>query len=458
MHGLLRVLARIAAAVARCSRWRPRPAPWPGARRGHRMIGEAAALVAAAGAAGLPAHAPRRRGPRRDGPRAGPLEGRGQDPRRQPRSGHFVDVDDDGRVLGGPALDALPPTREEYDAALRAVGSDSFSAGYLPYSIIDGWQQLAKDFAYWRVLTAAIPREHDPATADLDAARPGAARASDPRRSRRLVALCRRRQPADARLGPLQRLGRLSRTRATSPRSGCTCPSKGLFVRQFVGLAAVRAAMPPPQACAAIEACTADYLAAPPRSVVPFYEMQKAGGMNGARPGRARLRRRAGRRRRRGAARPDRRRVGGQRRRLDRLSARSPSTRWSTAASIPSTRSMARTRWPSPCASARREPGLDYRERPAAYGLLERDGRLALVHVSLEDRPPFFDLPGGGIDAGEDEAAALVREFGEETGLVVVGGRADHPRRAVYDQRRRRALPQPGRLLRSAHCRRSIRS
>jgi 8-oxo-dGTP diphosphatase len=67
-------------------------------------------------------------------------------------------------------------------------------------------------------------------------------------------------------------------------------------------------------------------------------------------------------------------------------------------------------------------PGLDYRDRPAAYGLLEQDGRLALVHVSLPDRLPFFDLPGGGIDEGESEAQALVREFGEETGLVVRAG------------------------------------
>jgi 8-oxo-dGTP diphosphatase len=67
-------------------------------------------------------------------------------------------------------------------------------------------------------------------------------------------------------------------------------------------------------------------------------------------------------------------------------------------------------------------PGLDYRERPSAYGLLERDGRLALVHVSLSDRAPFFDLPGGGIDEGESEAEALVREFGEETGLVIEPG------------------------------------
>lgn len=63
--------------------------------------------------------------------------------------------------------------------------------------------------------------------------------------------------------------------------------------------------------------------------------------------------------------------------------------------------------------------GLAYRDRPAAYGLLERQDRLALVRVSLRDQAPFFDLPGGGIDAGEDEAQALAREFGEETGLVV---------------------------------------
>lgn len=68
------------------------------------------------------------------------------------------------------------------------------------------------------------------------------------------------------------------------------------------------------------------------------------------------------------------------------------------------------------------EPGVAYRERPAAYGLLEQGGWLGLVHVTLEDRPPFYDLPGGGIDPGEDAIAALVREFGEETGLIVRAG------------------------------------
>jgi len=69
------------------------------------------------------------------------------------------------------------------------------------------------------------------------------------------------------------------------------------------------------------------------------------------------------------------------------------------------------------------QAGLAYRERPAAYGLLQRGGRLALVYVTLNDRPPFYDLPGGGLDAGEDEAQALAREFGEETGLLVSAGR-----------------------------------
>ena len=63
---------------------------------------------------------------------------------------HFVDVADDGTVLGGPLLSQLPANREDYDSALRAQGSDQYKAGWLSYSIADGWQQLVKDFALWR--------------------------------------------------------------------------------------------------------------------------------------------------------------------------------------------------------------------------------------------------------------------------------------------------------------------
>ena len=49
-----------------------------------------------------------------------------------------------------PMLAQLPANREDYDSALRLHGSDQYKAGWLPYSIMDGWQQLVKDFALWR--------------------------------------------------------------------------------------------------------------------------------------------------------------------------------------------------------------------------------------------------------------------------------------------------------------------
>jgi 8-oxo-dGTP diphosphatase len=68
------------------------------------------------------------------------------------------------------------------------------------------------------------------------------------------------------------------------------------------------------------------------------------------------------------------------------------------------------------------EPGVKYRDRPAAFGVAERDGRLAMIHVVREGQTPFYDLPGGAIEPGESEARALAREFGEETGLIVSAG------------------------------------
>lgn len=64
------------------------------------------------------------------------------------------------------------------------------------------------------------------------------------------------------------------------------------------------------------------------------------------------------------------------------------------------------------------EPGVAYRERPAAFGVVERDGRIACVLITRPERA-YYDLPGGALDPGEDDAQALIREFGEETGLVV---------------------------------------
>jgi 8-oxo-dGTP diphosphatase len=69
------------------------------------------------------------------------------------------------------------------------------------------------------------------------------------------------------------------------------------------------------------------------------------------------------------------------------------------------------------------DSGLEYKHRWAAFGIAEdANGAIALVQVRKPGRDPYFDLPGGAVDGGEDEEAAIIREFGEETGLVVEVG------------------------------------
>ncbi|MBW8813980.1 MAG: NUDIX domain-containing protein [Caulobacterales bacterium] len=65
------------------------------------------------------------------------------------------------------------------------------------------------------------------------------------------------------------------------------------------------------------------------------------------------------------------------------------------------------------------EPGRTYRDRPAAFGIVEQEGRIALVRVAKLGHAPWLDLPGGAIDPGETAEQAVAREFGEEAGLKV---------------------------------------
>jgi 8-oxo-dGTP diphosphatase len=64
------------------------------------------------------------------------------------------------------------------------------------------------------------------------------------------------------------------------------------------------------------------------------------------------------------------------------------------------------------------QAGLTYVERVTAYGLCPRGQDLAIVRIGKQ-APYEYDLPGGGVEKDEDEAAALMREFLEETGLTV---------------------------------------
>jgi 8-oxo-dGTP diphosphatase len=49
-------------------------------------------------------------------------------------------------------------------------------------------------------------------------------------------------------------------------------------------------------------------------------------------------------------------------------------------------------------------------------------GRLLLIQRANEPGRGLWSVPGGRVEPGEDDAAALVREMAEETGLVVQPG------------------------------------
>lgn len=60
---------------------------------------------------------------------------------------------------------------------------------------------------------------------------------------------------------------------------------------------------------------------------------------------------------------------------------------------------------------------------PCVGGLAYDDeGRLLLVRRANEPGRGLWSIPGGRVEPGEDDAAALVREMREETGLDVVPG------------------------------------
>lgn len=77
---------------------------------------------------------------------------------------------------------------------------------------------------------------------------------------------------------------------------------------------------------------------------------------------------------------------------------------------------------------------------PCVGGLVHDDGgRLLLIRRAHEPGRGRWSLPGGRVESGEDDAAALAREMAEETGLIVTPGplvgrvQRNGPRGEIYD-------------------------
>ena len=81
--------------------------------------------------------------------------------------GHYIDLDDSGKVLGYFDVAPLIDSRRDFDTALRAASGNTQTqySGYLPYNIVDGWQQLRKDFAYYRAEKIGLRTATDQADA-----------------------------------------------------------------------------------------------------------------------------------------------------------------------------------------------------------------------------------------------------------------------------------------------------
>ena len=56
-------------------------------------------------------------------------------------------------------------------------------------------------------------------------------------------------------------------------------------------------------------------------------------------------------------------------------------------------------------------------ERTACRGVIIEDGRVLLSYAARDD---LWMIPGGGLEAGEDEGTCCVRELAEETGRVIL--------------------------------------
>lgn len=214
-------------------------------------------------------------------------KGAGQPHDRERDTAHFVDMDDEGHVMDarGMTMDNLPRLKSEYDAALTRAGLEVDKAGYLPYAIMDAWQNLERDFAYWRVLNAAEARETDLARREWY-------------RADRL----RREQLILRDIGVLSHyLGDASQPHHTTIHfngwAGQTNPEgfttsrrthgqfEGAFTSRNLNPVTVASAMAPLNIESFdLRARTASFLNTTLGTVIPFYRLEKDGAFNGTDP------------------------------------------------------------------------------------------------------------------------------------------------------------------------------
>jgi hypothetical protein len=198
---------------------------------------------------------------------------------------HYVLLSDDGAVAGVLPLRELPITVDEYNAKLLAGNSSQYKAGYLPYEIVVGWQQLAKDFAYWRASSIGAKTAVDPADR---------AKFDRDRQQRELLILRDlgywSHFPGDASM-PLHTSqhfygwGPYPNPQGYAQGDAMELFVKGTFVRRNINRDVVKSLVPPYDACnCTIWERTTKLILNSHKLVVPMYELDKKGAFKAAAP------------------------------------------------------------------------------------------------------------------------------------------------------------------------------
>jgi hypothetical protein len=193
--------------------------------------------------------------------------------------GHFLSIEDDGTVAGA-SLTSMPPSRDAFSVVVHAHGQDLHKSGWLYYNLVDGYEQLAKDFAYWRVDVVGEKRGATPQEKQWYAA---------DRQLRELIIIRDigywshfvgdASQPMHASVH-YNGWGHYPNPHDYT-QDKIHGPFEGAFIHDYVSEAAVRAAMPAPAPCkSAIGDCMAQYLLATQAQVAPVYALWTAGGFH----------------------------------------------------------------------------------------------------------------------------------------------------------------------------------
>ena len=194
--------------------------------------------------------------------------------------GHYINLSDDF-TAGIIPLDSLPATREDYDTALRSSGSNEFRVGFLPYAIIDGWQQLQRDFAYWRA---------DVAAGRMAKSQKDRAWFAKDRRLRELLILrdlgywshfvADASQPMHVSVH-YDGWGDFSNPRGYSTKAGLHALFEGAFVASYVRPADILKRLRPLRDCGcSIQMRTISYLRETHTQVIPVFELEKLGAFS----------------------------------------------------------------------------------------------------------------------------------------------------------------------------------